>query len=181
VSKIVIVINETVKEITLKSPLALTILSNATKKLDIKKVGTQGIQGIKGDTGDTGAQGPIGNTGPQGIQGIKGDTGDTGAQGPIGNTGPQGIQGITNKVSTDIDFGSRGDFQVLTVSVPWVKLDTILISTITPNLLDHDNEDVLLEQMLCTHGNIIEDTSFDLYVHAPKETHGRYIIKTIGV
>jgi hypothetical protein len=44
-------------------------------------------------------------------------------------------------------------------------------------LTDHDEEDALLEELKVSYGNIIENTSFDIFVHAPEESWGRYIIK----
>jgi hypothetical protein len=137
--------------------------------------GIQGIQGLKGDTGEQGIQGIQGIQGNQGIQGIQGETGPTGPQGPAG------ASSSANKVTTEVNFGTSGDYIQATVSAAWITSGTHLLLTIVPNLADHDTEDVLLEELKCTYGNIINGVSFDLHVHAPNETHGRYIVTAIGV
>jgi hypothetical protein len=83
--------------------------------------------------------------------------------------------------SVAVNFGARGDLVMVTVPVSWIQSTTGLMFTILPNILDHDPEDVLLEGLICTYSNIIAATSFDLYVHAPQGTWGRYTIKAIGV
>jgi archaellum component FlaF (FlaF/FlaG flagellin family) len=87
-----------------------------------------------------------------------------------------------NTVTADIDFGAaENDFAQVTVSASWVLSTSTISLTILPNSLDHDPEDVLLEELKCTYGNIIDNTSFDIYVHAPNNTFGRYKIKIQGV
>lgn len=86
-----------------------------------------------------------------------------------------------NVISQEVNFGTVSDFVSVTVLAAWVTPTTVISLTITPNLTDHDIEDVLIEEITCTYGNIINGVSFDVYVFAPNETHGRYIIKGLGV
>lgn len=94
---------------------------------------------------------------------------------------PEYVDSKINKATEEVDFGAVGDFVQKTVTASWIKSTSVLSIKILPNLADHSDEDSLLEQMECTYGNIIEDTSFDVFVHAPNDTHGRYLLKIIGV
>ena len=85
-----------------------------------------------------------------------------------------------NSVVVDVDFGVRGDFIVQTVPALWVLSTSILMFSVQPNALDHDFEDAILEQLQCTYGNIVVGVSFDLFVHAPQETWGRFKINVIA-
>lgn len=91
------------------------------------------------------------------------------------------IDAKINKISQEIDFGVSGDFVSATVSAPWVLTTTIINLSITPNLTDHDEEDSLLEELKVSYGNIVENTSFDIFVHAPQESWGRFIIKGLAI
>jgi hypothetical protein len=90
---------------------------------------------------------------------------------------------VVYQAEQEVDFGTGGDAGFLSYTVPalWITSTTKLIFTIGPNLTDHDYEDSLLEEIKCTYGAIVPGTSFDLYVYAPNQTHGRYIITAIGV
>lgn len=91
-----------------------------------------------------------------------------------------GGAGTTNSASTEVDFGIVNEYAISTVAATWVTLASNISLTITPNLLDHDIEDALIEELTCTYGNIVAGVSFEVHVFAPNETHGRYIIKAIG-
>ena len=85
------------------------------------------------------------------------------------------------RTTQEIDFGLvENDYVTITVVAAWVTSASYITLSILPHLADHDAEDVLIEEIKCTYGNIINNTSFDLYVHAPNGTHGRYLIKAIG-
>lgn len=92
-----------------------------------------------------------------------------------------GAGSAPNKTIVDIDFGSNSDFLQQTVSVSWITTSIVLSACVLPNTLDHDAEDVLLEQIKVTFGNIVNATSFDIFVHAPESTWGRYKVHIIGV
>ena len=86
----------------------------------------------------------------------------------------------SRKVTQEVDFGAVGDYLSITVPATWVDATTSIVLSILPNLTDHDTEDVLLEELKCTYGNIVNGVSFDLHIHAPNETWGRYIVKAMG-
>ena len=87
-----------------------------------------------------------------------------------------------NSTSIEVNFGSsENDSASATVSAAWISSSMSLTMTITPNPTDHDVEDSLLEELSCSYGNIIDGVSFDVYAFAPNGTHGRYIVKVIGV
>ena len=88
--------------------------------------------------------------------------------------------GGANKVTQEVDFGAVGDYLSVTVPATWVDATSSIVLSILPNLTDHDTEDVLLEELKCTYGNIVNGVSFDLHIHAPNETWGRYIVKAVG-
>jgi hypothetical protein len=98
----------------------------------------------------------------------------------FGSTGGGGGTTV-NKASVEVDFGTGGDYITQTVNVAWILGTSCLSFAVTPNLTDHDIEDALLEKITCTYGNIVEGSRFDLHVHAPEETSGRYIIKILGI
>lgn len=88
-----------------------------------------------------------------------------------------------SKIATaDIDFGlAESCFASTTVPATWITNTSVLSLTIVPNTLDHDNEDALIEELKCSYGNIVEGVGFDIFVHAPSNTWGRYKIKIMGV
>jgi hypothetical protein len=88
---------------------------------------------------------------------------------------------VVNKISQEVDFGIVNDYVVVTILANWISSTSVLHFSVTPNLIDHDVEDALLEGIKCTYGNIVDGVSFDLHVHAPEETSGRYIIKILGM
>lgn len=117
---------------------------------------------------------------------------DLGSNGQVLTTDGLGVLTWTNKGSggggstvhtqtVDIDFGASGDYVTTTVSAAWVTPSHNIVFSVTPNTLDHDVEDCILEEITCSYGNIVNGVSFDLHVHAPNETWGRYKIKVIGV
>jgi hypothetical protein len=98
----------------------------------------------------------------------------------IGNT--SGVNtGDQNFETAEVDFGAVSDYAITTVPALWITPTSTLSLAITPNLIDHDIEDALLERIVCTYGNIVDGVSFDVHCHAPNETHGRYNIKIMGV
>lgn len=97
------------------------------------------------------------------------------------NTFTGGGGTTVNSVSIPIDFGTESDTLTVTVSASWVTTSTMIFLTVIPNSSDHDPEDVVLEEISVTYGNIINATSFDIFVHAPCGTWGRYVVKAIGV
>jgi hypothetical protein len=93
------------------------------------------------------------------------------------------VQFIRPRIAeADIDFGlAENCFVSATVSATWVTASSVLSLTILPNVLDHDNEDALIEELKCSYGNIVDGVGFDVFIHAPNETWGRYKIKILGV
>jgi hypothetical protein len=83
--------------------------------------------------------------------------------------------------STTVDFGTSDDLVSATVAATWADTTKTIVLSILPNTTDHDYEDVIIEQLSCTYGNIVNGVSFDVFVHAPETTWGRYIINAIGV
>jgi hypothetical protein len=92
-----------------------------------------------------------------------------------------GVGSAPNKIIVDVDFGANSDFIQQTVSASWISGTIALSACILPNTLDHDPEDVVLENIKVTFGNIVNATSFDIFIHAPETTWGRYKIHIIGV
>ena len=83
--------------------------------------------------------------------------------------------------SASVDFGANDDLVQVTVSASWITSTTKLFLTVESDPLDHDFEDVLLEELKVSYGNVVVGTSFDIFIHAPNETWGRYIVDIIGV
>lgn len=83
--------------------------------------------------------------------------------------------------TVEVDFGASGTYKVVTVAAAWASPTRIMTLSITPNLTDHSIEDVLLEELKCTYGNIVNGVSFDIHLYAPNSTWGRYNVNIIGV
>jgi hypothetical protein len=96
-------------------------------------------------------------------------------------TGGGGGGSTTYTASASVDFGANDDLVQVTVSAAWITSTTKLFLTLESDPLDHDTEDVLLEELKVTYGNVVVGTSFDIFVHAPNETWGRYVVDIIGV
>jgi hypothetical protein len=97
---------------------------------------------------------------------------------------PQNFTGVLNavkKTTTEINFGSVGDFVKVTVAASWVEAGSVMVLQLTPNLTDHDYDDVILEGLRATYGNIVVGISFDVYVHAPEGTWGRYNVIALAI
>jgi len=81
----------------------------------------------------------------------------------------------------NIDFGfdgvlSENDLVITTVLVPWIKANTKIVCFVENDGVDHDGEDVYLENIIATVYNIVPDTSFDIIAVAHNLTWGRYKI-----
>jgi collagen type VII alpha len=87
--------------------------------------------------------------------------------------------GSATVVTQAVDFGTvDNDYVLAIVASTVVTSASTLTYQIQPNLLDHDYEDSALEQIHCSFGIIIDNTSVELHVHAPEMTWGRYNIQT---
>ncbi len=81
----------------------------------------------------------------------------------------------------DIDFGNDGvlsdnDLVIVNVLAPWVMATTKIQCFVENDGVDHDGEDVYLENIIASVYNIIPNTSFDIIAVAHNLTWGRYKI-----
>lgn len=81
----------------------------------------------------------------------------------------------------EIDFGSNDTTVSKTVLAPWVKSTNPPFVMIYGETTDHDVEDIVLEEIQLTVGNIIPGVSFDIIAHAPSGTWGKYNVLILGV
>jgi hypothetical protein len=94
---------------------------------------------------------------------------------------PSGGAGSADSVEGTVDFGSGGEttFVSVVVAASWIttskKLSYCILS------VTGDPEDAALEELHVTFGNIIANTSFEIFVHAPNGTTGQYKIQVTGV
>ena len=90
--------------------------------------------------------------------------------------------GTINNLVVSVDFGAnRSDMIKVTVTgQTWVTTSSIIVATVVPGL-DHEAEEVLMEQISATVTNLVAGTGFDLYLHAPNSTWGRYKVNILGV
>jgi hypothetical protein len=102
---------------------------------------------------------------------------------PTGDTlaGVSGGSSILT-ATAEVDFGSVGT-SMMEVIVPaaWAGTATPFSVTISPNLTDHDYEDVIVEQMKAIVGEVDVGIGFTVYVHAPEDTWGRYNVTIRGI
>lgn len=102
------------------------------------------------------------------------------------NTGDETQSSIITKLdlhsgTVDIDFGkdgtlSQNDLVIITVPALWVTPTTKIICFVQNDGVDHDSEDVYLENIVATVYNIVSNTSFDIIAVAHNLTWGRYKI-----
>lgn len=79
----------------------------------------------------------------------------------------------------DIDFGKDGvlsenDLVIVTVVAAWVTSTTKIQCFVENDGVDHDGEDVYLENIIATAYNIVPNTSFDIIAVAHNLTWGKY-------
>ena len=94
---------------------------------------------------------------------------------------PAGSGGI-NLLQVTIDFGStRSDMAHVTVSgISWVTTNSIIVATPVAKSGYNTIEEVLLEELHVTIGNLVAGVGFDIYVYAPRSTSGQYNINILG-
>lgn len=99
--------------------------------------------------------------------------------------------GNVHTVGTSVNFGFasalEGDTATTTVPAPWVTEDSVLVvsviakfGAVTP-ADDHDMNEVAVEGITATVGNIVPGVSFDVMAYAPQGTWGEYYINIVGV
>ena len=102
---------------------------------------------------------------------------------PVGDT-VEGASGSSTvyTATAEVDFGSTSSTNV-EVSVPAVWAGTISPFNIdvSPNLTDHDYEDVLIEGIRAIIGTINPGVGFTVFVHAPEDTWGGYNVTIRGL
>lgn len=93
---------------------------------------------------------------------------------------------VVHSVQVEVDFGfysgQEGDIAVVTVLASWVtNTSNIICASMAKSTIDHDPEDAALEDLVAYAINIEPGISFDIQVHAPQNTWGRYFIQAIGI
>jgi hypothetical protein len=74
----------------------------------------------------------------------------------------------------EVDFGSDDSTISKTIYATWVKSSTPPVAFIHGTTVNHDLEDVVLEELKVVVGNIIDGVQFDIVVHAPNSSWGKY-------
>lgn len=102
------------------------------------------------------------------------------------NTGDETQSTIISKLNlhsgtVNIDFGNDGvlsdnDLVIVNILAPWITATTKIQCFVENDGVDHDDEDVYLENIIASVYNIIPDTSFDIITVAHNLTWGRYKI-----
>jgi hypothetical protein len=80
-----------------------------------------------------------------------------------------------------IDFGSNDTTVTKTIKATWVNKARPPMVSLYGETTDHDAEDIVIEEIQLTVGNIIHGVSFDVIAHAPSGTWGKYNILILGV
>lgn len=94
---------------------------------------------------------------------------------------PSGGGGSANAEEITLDFGSDGSTTLVTgtISCAWITTAKKLSFSIVG--VSRDAEDAALEQLHVSFGNIVANTSFDVFLHAPEGTTGEYTVQVTGV
>lgn len=82
---------------------------------------------------------------------------------------------------TEIDFGTGDTTITKTILAPWVKNSNPPLVVAYGETADHDAEDIVIEELKLTTGNIVPGVSFDIIAHAPSGTWGKYNVLILGV
>lgn len=89
------------------------------------------------------------------------------------------------RVVVEVDFGwvpnTEDDDRTVTVTgETWVTADSPLSAILFGSTADHDAEDAMAEGMVVSIGNVVPGVGFDVSVHAPGGTWGRYNVLVTG-
>lgn len=100
---------------------------------------------------------------------------DTGLALKVDNVSGKGLS-VTGQ--SLLDFGSvETDIAILTVAASWVtNASYIQVSPFPKTTADHDPDDYIAEQLLASVKNVIVGVSFDIVLHAPNKSFGKYYI-----
>lgn len=104
-------------------------------------------------------------------------------QKPGGSIGGGGGGGASNSATGTVDFGAtESSVASVTISAAWVTTSSKIITKVISDTADHpDPEEVLLEELHSTAGNIVDGVSFDVLVFAPNGATGEYTVACIEV
>jgi hypothetical protein len=93
------------------------------------------------------------------------------------------VGGSVNALTVAVDFGSsRSDMGKATVTgQAWVGTNSIIVATIVPKTSNNTIEELLLERLHVSVGNLVAGVGFDIYIHAPSGTYNQYNINILGV
>jgi hypothetical protein len=89
----------------------------------------------------------------------------------------------TGQVLVDFGFdsGLEGDVAYAMVSAPWVtQFSIILCNPYSGTTVDHDPDDVAVENIDAYATNIIPGVGFTIVASAPHNTWGKYLINYMG-
>ncbi len=103
---------------------------------------------------------------------------------PVGDTllGASGSGVTIYTASAEVDFGTGSSTNAeAVISAAWAGDADLISVMISPNLTDHDYEDVVIENLKVVVGEVDPGVSFTVYVHAPDDTWGRYTITLRGI
>ena len=95
------------------------------------------------------------------------------------------IGGLRRSGSVVIDFGassSNNDTASVTVPATWVTNNSIIaVSLSYSSTADHSSDEVMIEQIQLSAGNIINGVSFDILASCPSLTWGDYNVNYIAI
>lgn len=110
-------------------------------------------------------------------------SGASGFMSGVDKTKLDGIEAGARAIQTldiPVDFGTGGDTLSASGVAAWVGAATVFMSALVlPNALDHDPEDVLLEQISANVQSVVGTTA-TVNVYAPNQTWGRYTVRLVG-
>ena len=96
------------------------------------------------------------------------------------------VVGNPTRVQAQVDFGYpnglEGDTISVAVAATWVTANMKIVCTVAMEATaDHDIEDAMVEGLVAYAANIVAGVGFDIYVVAPQNTWGKYLVNAIGV
>lgn len=92
------------------------------------------------------------------------------------------IMGVPGSNLVLMDFGTtETDITIVTVPATWVTVDSIIrVGLSLKATEDHDSEDYIVEELKVYTLNIIAGVSFDIILHAPNNSFGKYYVNYIS-
>lgn len=98
--------------------------------------------------------------------------------GPTGPTGPSAQPGTQSAATVSFGAITQKEYNTkITISNSSINTSSIIITSLSINsTADHSPDEIMIEDIAVSAGNIIQSTSFDIVAFCPTGTYGQYWI-----